>query len=58
MKAKQSRIKTVRKKYIIDKGFQLRTTFSILGIVAVVSLAIIASISASVVYNNEKIMSN
>jgi nitrogen fixation/metabolism regulation signal transduction histidine kinase len=44
-----------RKKYIIDKGFQLRTTFSILGIVAVVSLIIIATISASVVYNNEKI---
>ncbi len=44
-----------RKNYLIDKGFQLRTTFSILGIVAIVSLLIIASISAGVVYNNEKI---
>lgn len=44
-----------RKKYIIDKEFQLRTTFSILGIVAALSLVIIAAISASVVYNNEKI---
>ena len=44
-----------RKKYLIDKGFQLRTTFSILSIVAIVSLIIIASISAAVVYNNEKI---
>lgn len=44
-----------RKKYIIDKGFQLRTTFSILGTVAIVSLVIIALLSASVVFNNEKI---
>lgn len=44
-----------RKKYIIDKSFQLRTIFSVLGIVAIVSLVIIASISLSVVYNNEKI---
>jgi len=44
-----------RKQYIIDKSFQLRTIFSVLGIVAAVSLIIIASISLSVVYNNEKI---
>ncbi|MFA5518562.1 MAG: hypothetical protein WDA74_04840 [Spirochaetota bacterium] len=44
-----------RKNYLIDKGFQLRTAFSILGIVAIISLLIIASISAGVVYNNEKI---
>jgi len=44
-----------RKQYIVDKSFQLRTIFSVLGIVAVVSLVIIASISFSVVYNNEKI---
>ncbi len=44
-----------RKQYIVDKSFQLRTIFSVLGIVAVVSLIIIASISSGVVYNNEKI---
>ncbi len=46
---------TKRKKYILDKHFQLRTAYSLLGFVALVSLIIIASISFSVVYNNEKI---
>lgn len=46
---------TVRKKYIIDKNFQLKTAFSIIGVVSVVSLVIITSIAAGVVYNNEKI---
>lgn len=44
-----------RTKYLIDKGFQLRTAFSIIGVVAAVSLIILSSIAASVVYNNEKI---
>lgn len=44
-----------RKKLIIDKGFQLRTAFSIIGVVAAISLIILSSIAASVVYNNEKI---
>lgn len=44
-----------RKKYLIDKGFQLRTAFSIIGVVAAVSLIILSTIAASVVYNNEKI---
>jgi len=44
-----------RTKYIIDKGFQLRTAFSIIGVVAAVSLIILSSIAAFVVYNNEKI---
>lgn len=46
---------TVRKKYIIDKSFQLKTAFSIIGVVAAVSLIILSTIAASVVYNNEKI---
>jgi len=46
---------TKRTKYLIDKGFQLRTAFSIIGIVAAVSLIILSSIAAFVVYNNEKI---
>jgi hypothetical protein len=46
---------TIRKKYIIDKSFQLKTAFSIIGVVAAVSLIILSSIAASVVYNNEKI---
>lgn len=44
-----------RTKYIIDKGFQLKTAFSIIGVVAAVSLIILSTIAASVVYNNEKI---
>ncbi len=47
---------TKRKLYILDKGFQLRTTFSVLAVVAVVSLIIISMISANVVYNNGKIV--
>jgi methyl-accepting chemotaxis protein len=44
-----------RKKYIIDKPFQLKTAFSIIGVVLLISLIILSSIAASVVYNNEKI---
>ncbi len=44
-----------RKKYLIDKEFQLRTAFSIIGVVASVSIIILSSIAAFVVYNNEKI---
>lgn len=44
-----------RTKYLIDKGFQLRTAFSIIGVVAAISLIILSSIAAFVVYNNEKI---
>jgi len=44
-----------RKKLIIDRGFQLRTAFSIIGVVAAISLIILSAIAASVVYNNEKI---
>lgn len=44
-----------RKKLIIDKRFQLKTAFAVIGVVAAVSLVIISAISASVVYNNEKI---
>lgn len=44
-----------RTKYLIDKGMQLRTAFSIIGFVAAISLIILSSIAAGVVYNNEKI---
>lgn len=44
-----------RKKYIIDRKFQLKAAFSVIGVTAAVSLLIIAAISASIVYNNEKI---
>ena len=44
-----------RKQYIIDKKFQLRTTFSIIGVVSVISLIIIGALSAGIVYNNIKI---
>lgn len=44
-----------RKQYIIDKKFQLKTTFSIIGIVSIITAFIIGAIATSVVYNNEKI---
>jgi nitrogen fixation/metabolism regulation signal transduction histidine kinase len=44
-----------RKKLIIDKKFQLKTAFAVIGVVTAVSLIILSAISASVVYNNEKI---
>lgn len=44
-----------RKKYIVDKKFQLRTAFAVIGFTAAVSLLIIAAITSSIVYNNEKI---
>jgi methyl-accepting chemotaxis protein len=46
---------TQRKKYIIDKKFQLKTTFSIIGVVTILTAVILGSISFSIVYNNEKI---
>jgi len=45
----------LRKKYLIDKEFQLRTTFSIVGVVIIITAVIIGIITASVVYNNNKI---
>jgi len=47
-----------RKRYIIDKGFQLRHTFSIIGIVSVITAVILVAITASVVYNNNKLTEN
>jgi len=44
-----------RKKYIIDRKFQLKAAFSVIGVTAAISLIIIAAITASIVYNNEKI---
>ncbi len=46
---------TQRKKYIVDKKFQFRTTFSIIGVVTIIAVIILGSISFSVVFNNEKI---
>ena len=44
-----------RKKYIVDKGFQLKTAFGILGITTVLSLIILIVITLSAVYNNNEI---
>ena len=44
-----------RKQYIIDKPFQLKTAFSIIGLVSIISLIIISAIAANVIFNNEKI---
>ncbi len=47
-----------RTQYIIDKNFQLRHTFSIIGIVSVITAVILIAITASVVYNNNKLTEN
>ncbi|MFC1669421.1 hypothetical protein ACFL20_03460 [Spirochaetota bacterium] len=44
-----------RKKYLIDKKFQLKTIFTIMTIVTSVTVIIILAISVNIVYNNEKI---
>lgn len=44
-----------RKQYIIDRKFQLRTTFAIIGVVSIISAVIIAALASSIVYNNIKI---
>lgn len=49
---------TKRKQYIIDKDFQLRHTFSILGIVTIITAVILGTITISVVYNNNKLKEN
>jgi hypothetical protein len=41
-----------RKQYIIDKQYQLRTAFSIIGIVSFITAIILGAITISVVYNN------
>ncbi len=44
-----------RKQYVIDKKFQFKTTFTIIGVVAIITAFIIGAIATSVVYNNTKI---
>lgn len=44
-----------RKQYIIDRHYQLRTAFSIIGIVTVITACILGAITASVVYNNARL---
>ncbi len=44
-----------RKQYLIDKKLQLRTTFSVIGIVAIITAVIILAIGVNIANNNEKI---
>ncbi|MBP7736418.1 MAG: hypothetical protein KA369_10640 [Spirochaetes bacterium] len=44
-----------RKQMIINKQFQIKTTFSIIGIVTLLAVAIITAIAISVWHNNRKI---
>ena len=41
-----------RKQYIIDRQYQLRTAFSIIGVVSIITTIILGAITISVVYNN------
>jgi hypothetical protein len=49
---------TKRKQYIIDRQYQLRTAFSIIGIVSVITAVILGVITISVVYNNSILKEN
>ncbi len=44
-----------RKQVIIDKKFQFKTTFSIIGVVTIITAFIIGAIAVSIVYNNIKL---
>jgi nitrogen fixation/metabolism regulation signal transduction histidine kinase len=44
-----------RKQVIIDKKFQFKITFSIIGMVTIVAALIVAGMAASLVYNNHRI---
>jgi hypothetical protein len=44
-----------RKQYIIDKKFQIRTTFLVIAIVTLITSLILIAFTANVVYNNTRI---
>jgi len=46
---------TQRKKYVLDKKFQLKTAFSIIGMILVVSAIVVSAISANVSMNNRRL---
>jgi len=45
-----------RKQYIINKKFQLKTTFSVIGIIFVIVAIIIAAIGVNAAYNNKRLI--
>ena len=47
-----------RKQFIIDRQYQLRTAFSIIGMVSVITAVILGIITISVVYNNGILRAN
>lgn len=44
-----------RRQYIVDKNFQLKTTFAFIGIVSLLTALIIIAIASTVAYNNNKL---
>jgi len=44
-----------RKKYLIDRDFQLKHTFSVLGVLVAITLVIIALVGVSVFLNNQRL---
>ncbi len=44
-----------RKKYVVDRKFQLKTTFSILGMIVLAGVVIISSIGINIAINNERL---
>ena len=44
-----------RKRYLIDKKYQLKTAFSIVGITTILSVIILIAISSILIYNNQRV---
>jgi hypothetical protein len=45
----------MRRQYVVDKKFQFKTTFSIIGIVTFLAALVIIAIASTLAYNNNKI---
>jgi hypothetical protein len=43
-----------RRQYVVDKKFQFKTTFSIIGIVTILAALVIIAIASTLAYNNSK----
>jgi hypothetical protein len=49
------KIMNKRKQILIDKKFQLKTTFTIIGVVTILTVLVIVAISLTAAYNNDRI---
>jgi nitrogen fixation/metabolism regulation signal transduction histidine kinase len=55
IQADEEGLMSKRKQYVVDKKFQLKTTFSILGMIVLAGIIIVSSIGISIAVNNERL---